>query len=194
MFFVKYVPNLRMFCWEAFGLFVTLPSKNMEISIRKTTTGDLGDVMAIYDYARQKMIDTGNPIQWVDGYPSEAIIADDIESGNSYVIENGERIIGVFTFIVGEDPTYRYIDGHWLNDCPYGTIHRIAAAPGAHGIADFCLAYCKSKKVDIRIDTHADNTPMLNWISSRHFTYCGIIFCHDDTPRKAFHLPFSADC
>ncbi len=31
-----------------------------------------------------------------------------------------------FAFILGEDPTYQQIDGAWLNDQPYGTIHRIA--------------------------------------------------------------------
>lgn len=160
----------------------------MKTAVRKTVLRDLDEVMAIYCYARVQMSEQGNPNQWVDGYPTMELIAADIEAGNSYVIENGERIIGVFTFIIGEDPTYAHIQGAWLNNNAYGTIHRIARAPGAKGIADACLAYCKSKQVDIRIDTHADNTLMLNWITSRNFTYCGIILCHNGTPRKAFQL------
>lgn len=37
-------------------------------------------------------------------------------------------MVGTFCFIVGEDPTYAVIDnGKWLNDAPYGVIHRMAS-------------------------------------------------------------------
>jgi len=163
-------------------------------TIRHTTSSDLEEVMAIYDYARVKMRDTGNPNQWIDGYPSVDAISQDIANENSYVIEKSGKIIGVFTFITGEDPTYNVIEGKWLNNKPYGTIHRIAAAPGAKGIADICLEFCRSEGIEIRIDTHSDNAPMLGWITSRGFTYCGIIYCHNGTPRLAFQknggIPF----
>ena len=161
---------------------------NASTLVRCTTTSDLDVVMSIYEYARVRMRESGNPNQWINGYPSQDVICQDIINGNSYVIESGKKIIGVFTFIIGEDPTYRTIEGKWLNDNLYGTIHRIASAPGAKGIADMCLDFCKSKGVDIRIDTHADNAPMLGWIAKRGFTYCGIIYCHNGTPRRAFHL------
>ncbi len=161
----------------------------MKPIIRQTRLSDLDTVMSIYDCARTRMITTGNPNQWIEGYPSCDIITADIQQGNSFVIETGNKITGVFTFIMGLDPTYEVIEGEWLNDKPYGTIHRLAAAPQAKGIADICLDFCKSKELDIRIDTHPDNVPMLNWIMSRSFTYCGIIYCHNGSRRKAFQLP-----
>ncbi len=161
----------------------------MQSIIRRTRIRDLDIVMSIYDYARTRMQTSGNPNQWIDGYPSCEIIIADIQQGNSFVIETENKITGVFTFIIGPDPTYEVIEGGWLNDNPYGTIHRIAAAPNAKGIADICLNFCKSKELDIRVDTHPDNIPMLNWIKSRSFTYCGIIYCHNGSRRKAFQLP-----
>lgn len=159
-----------------------------KIIVRPTVAEDLERVMEIYAFARERMAANGNPNQWINGYPAVADIMSDISSGVSYVVEISGIIAGVFTYIIGNDPTYDFIVGEWLNDRPYGTIHRIASAPGYKGIADICLDFCKSNGVDIRIDTHADNAPMLGWITSRGFSYCGIIYCHNGTPRKAFQL------
>lgn len=159
-----------------------------EINVRPTDAEDLDRVKEIYAFARERMAANGNPNQWVNGYPAVADIMGDISNGVSYVVVIDGMIAGVFTYIIGNDPTYVVIEGEWLNDRPYGTIHRIAAAPGFKGIADVCLDFCKSKGIDIRIDTHADNAPMLGWITSRGFSYCGIIYCHNGTPRKAFQL------
>lgn len=156
------------------------------ISIRHTGVADLDIVMSIYDHSRHKMRESGNMTQWVNGYPSRSIIAKDIDNGNSYVIVTENGIIGVFTFIIGEDPNYSTIDGEWPDNSTYGTIHRIASAPGAHGIADIALDFCMKSGIDIRIDTHADNAPMLGWIAKRRFKYCGIIHVEDGTPRNAF--------
>lgn len=159
-----------------------------EINVRPTVADDLERVMEIYAFARERMAANDNPNQWVNGYPAIADLMRDISNGVSYVVVIDGMIAGVFTYIIGNDPTYDVIEGEWLNDRPYGTIHRIAAAPGFKGIADVCLHFCKSKGIDIRIDTHADNAPMLGWITSRGFSYCGIIYCHNGTPRKAFQL------
>lgn len=157
-------------------------------SVRRTTPADLPDVMSIYAHARARMSAGGNPAQWVGGYPSQQVISSDIEAGSSYVVESGGKIAGVFTFAIGHEPTYAVIDGSWPDSAPYGTIHRIAAAPGAKGIADTALAFCRRAGVNIRIDTHAANAPMLRWITTRGFTPCGTIHVADGTPRLAFHL------
>lgn len=155
---------------------------------------DIDTVMDIYDAARQRMRKSGNLTQWANGYPSPDVIMQDILSESGFVVQEDDgRIVGAFTFVTGKDPTYEDIDGQWLNDDPYGTIHRIAGLPDAKGIADTCLAYCRSKGMDIRVDTHEDNTPMLGWIASRGFKYCGIIICCDGTPRKAFQLTMNGN-
>ncbi len=158
------------------------------VRIRKTRISDLDIVMSIFSYARQRMCESGNTKQWINGYPSKEIIISDIECSDSYLIESDNGIIGVFTFIVGEDPNYPEIAGAWPDNNLYGTIHRIAAAPGAKGIADIAFDFCKKSGVNIRIDTHADNAPMLGWIAKRGFSYCGIIHVADGSPRKAFQF------
>ena len=158
------------------------------MEIRRTTLNDLQRVMEIYDIARQFMKDVGNPTQWNDSYPSEKLIISDINNGVSYVIMDGDKIVGTFVFVEGEEPTYSTIDGCWLNEKPYGTIHRIASDGSVKGIADECLNFCKKRNPNIRIDTHKDNSVMLRWINRSGFKKCGIIHVSDGTPRYAFQM------
>ena len=74
------------------------------MEIRPTEIKDLPLVMEIYDYARAFMRATGNTTQWIDGYPSEALIRREIEESHSFacIDEQGE-ILGTFCFILGED-------------------------------------------------------------------------------------------
>ena len=83
----------------------------------------------------------GNINQWVNGYPSQKLIKDDIDAGNSFVVENNSgKIVGVFSFIIGEDPTYTKIyNGEWLNADEYGTIHRIASSGIEKGVGEECF-------------------------------------------------------
>lgn len=156
--------------------------------IRKSAVSDIEKIMAVYDHARQHMRMHGNLSQWTDGYPTRDVILQDMAAGNHFSIFDKGKLAGVFTFIEGTEPTYAVIDGAWPDNQPYGTIHRIASAPATHGIADACLRFCLSYGINIRIDTHADNAPMLNWIAKRGFSYCGIIHVANGTPRMAFSL------
>lgn len=51
----------------------------------------------------------------------------DIAEGISHVVVSDNKIVGTFVFIIGDEPTYSEIEGEWINDEPYGTIHRIAS-------------------------------------------------------------------
>ena len=51
---------------------------------------DLPRVMEIYDYARAFMRTNGNVTQWIGGYPSEALIRQEIEDGHSFVCMDGQ--------------------------------------------------------------------------------------------------------
>ena len=46
--------------------------------IREAVRGDLPRLMKIYAYARRFMASTGNAHQWIDGYPSETLIRQEI--------------------------------------------------------------------------------------------------------------------
>ncbi|MBR4461467.1 MAG: GNAT family N-acetyltransferase [Erysipelotrichaceae bacterium] len=154
--------------------------------IRKTTIEDLDELRRIFRIAREQMKSDGNPDQWKDDRPDEELILKDIRKGNSYVVENNEKIIGTFAFIIGIDPTYIEIDGSWLNDKEYGTIHRIASDGTAKGLFQTVLDYVRGFGVDIRIDTHEKNTRMLHLLEKYGFVRCGIIITDDGTERIAF--------
>lgn len=160
-----------------------------DITIRKATSVDLEEILPVYDKARSHMRGSGNMTQWVNGYPSKEDLSRDIAKGNLYVGENENgRIVLAFAFIIGDDPTYREIDGKWLRDDPYGTIHRIASDGSGRRMLEKSIEFCRSLQPDIRIDTHKDNGPMLQALERAGFVRCGVIICADGTPREAFQI------
>lgn len=158
------------------------------MTIRPTELYDLNAVMNIYDIARQFMRANGNMTQWVNGYPSEVYIRNEISAGHSFVCVDQEgEIVGTFCFILGDDPTYTRIDdGSWLNDAPYGVIHRMASSGKQKGIAAECFKWCFGRCNNIRVDTHRDNRVMQDFLAKQGFQRCGIIYVADGTERIAY--------
>ena len=157
------------------------------MEIRHTRKEDIPVIMELFEHAKAFMRSRGNLTQWNDGYPSVEIITADIDNGNSYVFIENDEIVGTFTFIIGEDPTYQIIeDGEWHSSQPYGTIHRIASSGKTKGLAKACFDYCSKKINYLRIDTHEDNQPMQDAILRYGFRKCGIIYVRDRSKRVAF--------
>ena len=162
------------------------------MKIRKTTEADFDRITEIYAHARDFMAKTGNPNQWgPTNWPPETLIRSDIRNGNSYVCLNDEgNVIGTFFFIHGQDiePTYREItDGAWLDDSPYGVVHRIAGDGSEKGIGEFCINWAFEQCGHLRIDTHGDNIVMQNLVKKLGFVHCGTIYVEEDNnPRLAF--------
>lgn len=154
--------------------------------IRPAKLTDMQDVLKIYEDARAFMVANGNPTQWHDGYPRQELLETDVALNRLYVVEQGNRICGVFVFFIGDDPTYAYIEGSWRSTEPYGVIHRIAGNGG--GIFFAALEFCKSKCSHIRIDTHANNRPMQHVVEKAGFSKRGIIYVEDGSPRIAYDL------
>ena len=160
------------------------------MTIRPTTSADLDALMDIFAHARSQMAADGNPTQWGDGYPSREQLEHDIQRGVSYVVEKNGQVCATFVFIIGEDPTYAYIeDGQWLDDTLlYGTIHRIASNGQERGIFPFVLNWCSAQCGNIRIDTHEDNKRMIHLIEQAQFKRCGVIYTRNNTARIAYQL------
>ncbi|MCI8443286.1 MAG: GNAT family N-acetyltransferase [Provencibacterium sp.] len=156
------------------------------MKIRKADDSDFPAILPVYAHARQQMQQTGNPNQWGKNKPSPETLREDIREGNLYLLEEDEKIVGVFAFIIGEDPTYRYIEGSWKNNRPYGTVHRLASSGQAHGIWEGCFHFCRSLLPNLRIDTHADNRIMQRLVEKSGFERCGIIYLEDKSPRIAY--------
>ncbi len=157
------------------------------MEIRKALLEEIPEVMKIYEKAREFMTEHGNPTQWMNGYPSKEIVTEDCINGELYVCVSEEKLAGVFMFTMRPDLTYKEIfQGKWLNDNPYGTMHRMASSGIKKGVSSFCLKWCFEKCGNVRGDTHEDNYVMQNVFEKNGFKRCGIIYTADQTPRIAY--------
>ena len=162
------------------------------MTIRHSEKRDFNRIMEIYLLARNFMAEHGNPNQWgPTNWPPEELIHSDIQKGNSYVCLNDEGIVvGTFYFTYGEEiePTYRNItDGTWLDNSPYGVVHRIATDGSERGVGTFCINWAFEQCGHLRIDTHGDNIAMQHLVKKLGFVHCGTIYVEEDNyPRLAF--------
>ena len=163
----------------------------MKRLIRNSTVADIPAIMDVLEAAKGIMRSSGNVNQWINGYPSEAVVRKDLENGNGYVVEDNGRVVGYFAFIASPEPTYAEIfEGAWLEDeLPYHVIHRIGSYPEVHGIFKSIMDWCVSKDRNLRIDTHRDNSIMQHNILKYGYKYCGIIFLESGDERLAYQLP-----
>ncbi len=161
------------------------------MNIIKASRQDIDSILAIYAIARKYMEETGNGTQWGKTRPEKRLIEEDIRKGQCFIgTDNDGKIHFVFAFILGNDLTYTVIEGgNWLNDQPYGVIHRIASDMQFHGVFKECLDFCKGYCSNIRIDTHENNLTMRHLLKKHGFTRCGIIYLANGEPRIAYQLP-----
>lgn len=156
--------------------------------IRPATHDDIPVIMWVMDSAKLIMRHSGNMQQWEGDYPSEAVIASDIQRNGAYIIEDKGVVVSYFACLPSPEPTYHIIyDGQWLDDTrPYHTIHRIGSLPNVHGIFDFIMDSCFAEYDNIRIDTHRDNKIMQHVILEYGFSYCGVIHLASGDERLAY--------
>ena len=141
------------------------------------TRGDLLPGTFFHEGVRQPVPMAGRKIEEVKR---------DIAQGVNYVVLDGDSLIATFSAIPGIDPTYLDIEGEWLNDEEYVTIHKLAKGKGGTHIFEFVVDFCFRIADNIRIDTHEDNAPMRHLLKKNGFSYCGIIHLKNGEPRLAF--------
>lgn len=154
--------------------------------IREARTEDIERILEIYDIAKVFMRQTGNPHQWNSRYPDQITLEEDIHKHQLFVMEEDSIIHSVFAFIIGEDTTYKKIEGAWLDHSIYGTIHRIASDGTMHQVFKKAVDFCSEKCAHLRADTHEDNKIMQKVILKNGFQETGIIYVEDGTPRIAY--------
>ena len=165
--------------------------------IRPATASDLPALRPVFEAAKAIMRADGNPDQWsAPGFPPDSLLLRDIARGGGYVIDSVMPGLtghlhprAYFALLPSPEPTYDRIDGAWLADEPYGVIHRIASYPEDHGIFAAIIDFAAARYAHLRIDTHRDNRIMQHLIAKHGFTYCGIIWLADGTPRLAYERP-----
>lgn len=117
------------------------------------------------------MGENGNAEQWGEDYPSAELIEHDIDK--MYLCMSEGRIACVFYYAAEEDEDYKEINGKWLNEEPYGVVHRVASTGIVRGAASFCLDWAYAQTQNLRMDTYSDNIPMQKLLEKCGFQYCG---------------------
>lgn len=120
--------------------------------------------------------------QWQKGYPNREVWSADVARGEAWLAVENDEVLGAFTFLTEPEASYAVIDGAWLTDKPYASIHRVCVADShkGRGVAGAMLAYGfemarQQGLASVRVDTHRDNRPMQRTIAKAGFTYCGAI-------------------
>lgn len=157
------------------------------MNIRKAELNDLDRAMELFDIGRNYMRSNGNENQWVNGYPQRELIENDIINGYLYACDYEGETEAVFAMIFGEDPTYNYIEGAWLNNEPYAAIHRVASSGKVRGIVKSITDFAAFQFTNLRGDTHADNITMQNAFEKAGYKKCGVIYLENGAPRIAYH-------
>lgn len=151
------------------------------IKIRKSTKADLPTLHKMMKDAINQLKNEGID-QWQNGYPDlDQIINDQIRQSN-YVLETNKELLAATTIQFAEDLSYKDIDGSWINDDPYMTLHRVFVNDEFKGkgvaskLFSECEGICRKKGYcSIRIDTHPKNYRMKRALTKSGFKYCGRI-------------------
>lgn len=154
---------------------------------------DYPQMMRIYEHARDVMARNGNPTQWGHKFPNPDVVKDDVLQHRAMLLVDKvggkERILAQFALCPGQDPTYKNIEGAWLDNATYVTIHRLASSGLVKHASRECLRWALKHYGNVRIDTHANNKAMQHVLETSGFARCGLITLLDrdtDTTRIAY--------
>ena len=158
---------------------------------------NINEIMEIIHDAKRYLKEQGSS-QWnlPDGYPNKSDLIKDINNNECYIYLEADKIIGVMIIMQNIDENYNEIDGNWLNNDKYVSIHRIAVRYNYHnqqiGYKMLKLAETIIMNKDIysiKIDTHKINIPMIKTLTKLNYTYCGVITLKrskEDNLRNAY--------
>lgn len=160
--------------------------KPMEREVRPARREELDQVMDTIGIARALMRSRGNSFQWMNGYPTRPFMEAEVEAGETYVCLEDGLLVACFSLLDGDDPTYARIDGAWLDDGPYRTLHRLAVAKPGSGLGTTCLSWACDHSRSLRADTHRVNLAMQGALEGCGFVRCGTIWVADGSERIAY--------
>lgn len=163
----------------------------------KAQEKDINIVMEIINDAKI-YLKSQNSLQWnqPDGYPTENDLLKDIRNNCCYLYVENNEIIGTMSILYTPDENYYEIDGAWLSNDTYASIHRIAIKNSHHKKGIGVKMLLKAEEIvkkdniySIKIDTHKINQPMIKTIIKSGYIYCGVITLKrskEDNLRNAY--------
>ncbi len=119
--------------------------------------------------------------QWSEAYPDRRQVADDIADGRAHLLEVDGRAVGYVALSDQPEPAYGRLDGAWLTDGRYATIHRMAVATDSRGCGFGRLLITEAEMwahrrglPSLRTDTNHDNAEMLALTTGYGFERTGL--------------------
>lgn len=153
---------------------------------------DLSKIMSVIHDA-QTFLKSQDSGQWQDGYPTEEILRIDINQQRLYVAKDGKEICGLCA-VLNYDPDYATLtSGSWIIKVPYLVIHRFAVSDKYRrsGVGRFMLSEAeklakRQQIVDIKVDTHVKNLPMISLLQKCGFEKRGEVLLQKTKERIVF--------
>lgn len=163
----------------------------IRVSLQKATISQSSKIWEIIQTAiDRRKVDGSN--QWQDGYPNLAVVENDIEKEQGFVLMADHNIVGYCAILINDEPEYKNIEGEWLSDTDFVVFHRVAIAEEYLGkglakkmmtmIEEFAL---NNSIYSVKADTNFDNIAMLTLFEKLGYTYCGEVYFRGSA-RKAF--------
>lgn len=149
--------------------------------IRLANINDEEKIVSIYEDAKELFKELGY-FQWKGEYPNFLNFRNDLKNNKVLVIEENNDILSTLTLVYEIDKNYLEINGAWLNNEKYVSIHRNATNKKYYHMGymkklfKYAEEYVLNSGINnIRIDTHEDNIYMQNMLLSLGYQKCGII-------------------
>lgn len=147
--------------------------------IRLATPTDLPPIMEGIKGAK-KQLKKHKSGQWQNGEPSIKTIKKDIEIGQYFVLAVDGVITAGCALLFFEDAYTNLNKGAWLNEDPYGVVHRFYVHPSFQrkGYAVKLLQGIENHLLQLgihncRIDTHERNLPMRRTLEKLNYIEVG---------------------
>lgn len=140
---------------------------------------DLNEILRLIANARAYIASQGID-QWQDGYPEPEVLEGDMESRIGIVFLEDGKICSYMALMDIPEPVYDELEGQWLQDAAYATVHRMAIDDGyrGKGVSTAMLKYAEDYAREnglrsLRLDTHRGNKAMRGLLEKSGYTYCG---------------------
>jgi GNAT superfamily N-acetyltransferase len=161
--------------------------------IRLATPDDIPPLMEGINLAKEQLFFHQSG-QWQKGEPSQKTIQHDVMLKQYFVMEVQRQVVGGMALLFKEPAYDRLIEGAWLNNLPFGVIHRFFIHPSfqkqgfATQLLRFALDYCQQQNIyNLRIDTHEKNAPMLATLHKCGFIRVGKAYLPNAGERVVYH-------